>query len=81
MPCLLKQRCKRYDYAVDIKFLIGILIALLIGASCRYFNLPVPAPPSLLGVLLIVAISCGYLLADNFLPKTEIPISQVEIKK
>lgn len=51
-----------------LKLFIGILIALLIGAACRYFKLPVPAPPTVYGVLLIMAITLGYILTDNFLP-------------
>ena len=66
---------------MEIKFLIGIAVALLIGAGCRYFNLPVPAPPSLLGVLLIAAISLGYILTDRILPKSEVQTAEVEIKK
>ena len=66
---------------MEIKFLIGIAVALLVGAGCRYFNLPVPAPPSLLGVLLIAAISLGYILTDRILPKSEVQTTQSEVKK
>ena len=52
-----------------IKMTIGIIIALLIGAACRYFKLPVPAPPTIYGVLLIMAITLGYIAADQILPK------------
>ncbi len=51
-----------------LKLIIGISIALLIGAACRYFKLPVPAPPTIYGVLLIMAITVGYIITDNFLP-------------
>ncbi len=50
------------------KLVIGITIALLIGVACRYFKLPVPAPPTIYGVLLIMAITAGYIITDNFLP-------------
>jgi XapX domain-containing protein len=66
---------------MDVKFIVGVVIALLVGAACRYFNLPVPAPPSLLGVLLIAAISAGYILTDKFLPKNEATATQIEINK
>ncbi len=64
------------------KFIIGLLIALLIGAGCRYFKLPVPAPPTIYGVLLIFAISLGYIFADTLLPKNDNPknAEQTEIK-
>lgn len=47
-----------------VKIIIACLIALSIGALCRYFEIPVPAPPKLLGALLIVAITVGYLGTD-----------------
>ncbi len=60
------------------KLIIGIVIALLIGAACRYFKLPVPAPPTIYGVLLIMAITIGYIITDNILPKEvqETPTTQ-----
>jgi XapX domain-containing protein len=65
-----------------LKLFIGILIAFLIGAACRYFNLPVPAPPTIYGVLLIFAITLGYIVADNVLPKnTEAQAQAVEVNK
>jgi XapX domain-containing protein len=47
-----------------MKTAIGIVLALLIGGACRYFKIPVPAPPTLLGVLLIAGITAGYMLVD-----------------
>ena len=44
-------------------------MALAVGAVCRWLNIPVPAPPSFYGVLLIFAITAGYLLADRLLAK------------
>jgi XapX domain-containing protein len=43
------------------------MIAAGVGAAARLFDLPVPAPPNLLGVLLIGAITGGYLAADRLL--------------
>lgn len=42
---------------------LGILLALLFGALCRWVKLPVPAPPSVYGALLVVATTLGYLAA------------------
>ncbi len=49
-----------------MKTAIGLAIAFAIGAACRWFELPVPAPPKLLGALLIMAITLGYGFADRF---------------
>lgn len=56
-----------------LKLIIGILIAFSIGAACRYFDLPVPAPPAIMGVVLILAISVGYIVTDNFMTKDTPP--------
>ena len=50
-----------------MKMAIGILLAAGIGAMCRFFDLPVPAPPKLLGACLVVAMTMGYLLADQYM--------------
>ena len=50
-----------------VKVVLGILLALAVGAGCRWLDLPVPAPPKLLGVLLIMAITLGYMGADRLL--------------
>ncbi len=55
------------------KIIIALLLALSIGAACRYFNVPVPAPPKLLGALLILAITVGYLGADAILAPDRAP--------
>ena len=52
-----------------IKIIIGLIVAFVIGAACRYFKLPVPAPPTIYGVLLIMAITLGFIVTDQFLPK------------
>lgn len=44
--------------------LIGLVLAALIGAGCRWFDLPLPAPPRIVGALLVVAITIGFLVAD-----------------
>ena len=49
------------------KAIVGIVLAVLIGAACRWFEVPVPAPNRLLGALLVVAITAGYLATDRIL--------------
>jgi len=43
--------------------LIGCALGLLIGAGCRYFDIPSPAPPSPIGALLVVAMTAGFVVA------------------
>lgn len=49
------------------KSLLGIILGLLIGAGCRWLDVPVPSPPKLLGALLVVAMTVGYMAADRVL--------------
>jgi XapX domain-containing protein len=44
------------------KTLIGLVLGLVIGIACRWFDIPAPAPPRLVGALLVVAMTAGYLL-------------------
>ena len=39
------------------------------GGGCRYLEIPVPSPPKLLGALLVVATTIGYMTVDNYLAK------------
>lgn len=44
--------------------LTGIALGLAIGAGCRWFDVPLPAPPKLVGALLVVAMTLGFLGTD-----------------
>jgi XapX domain-containing protein len=50
-----------------IASLLGLLVGLLIGAGCRFFDVPSPAPPRLIGALLLVAMTLGFVAADHLL--------------
>src|SRR3546814_3931186 len=36
---------------------IGLILGCLIGVGCRWFDLPLPAPPRVVGALLVVAMT------------------------
>ncbi|WOE75531.1 DUF1427 family protein [Alterisphingorhabdus coralli] len=42
----------------------GILLGFAIGYGCRSFDLPLPAPPKLVGALLVVAMTLGFVGTD-----------------
>jgi len=46
---------------------IGILLGITIGLACRWFDLPLPAPPRLVGALLVVAMTAGFVGSDLLL--------------
>lgn len=39
----------------------GLLLGFVIGVGCRWFDLPLPAPPRVVGALLVVAMTLGFL--------------------
>ena len=43
---------------------IAIALGLAIGGFCRVVDLPLPAPPKLVGALLVLAMTLGFLGAD-----------------
>jgi XapX domain-containing protein len=47
-----------------IAALVGLLLGFLIGVGCRWFDLPLPAPPRVVGALLVVFMTLGFLCAD-----------------
>jgi XapX domain-containing protein len=53
------------------KIVIGLLLGLLIGAACRFFDIPVPSPPKLVGALLVVAMTVGYSVTDRYFAKAQ----------
>jgi len=52
---------------VDLPNFVGFILAFLVGTGARWIKIPVPAPPTFMGVFLIVAITAGYLSMDNYL--------------
>jgi XapX domain-containing protein len=52
---------------LNLKMFIGLLLGLGIGFGCRWLGIPAPAPPLLMGALLVVAMTSGYLLVDRLM--------------
>jgi XapX domain-containing protein len=44
--------------------LLALALGLGIGLGCRWFDLPLPAPPRLVGALLVVAMTLGFMGMD-----------------
>jgi XapX domain-containing protein len=49
-----------------MKIMLGLVLGLLIGAGCRLADIPVPAPQALVGALLVLAMTVGYIATDQF---------------
>ena len=50
-----------------MKSMIGIVLAFALGFSCRAFGIPSPAPPLILGALLVMAMTVGYIAVDRWI--------------
>lgn len=53
--------------------LVGIVLGLAIGGGCRWFDVPLPAPPKLVEALLVVAMTLGFLGTDLALGRSTGP--------
>jgi len=51
---------------MDLGIFTGAPMGLCIGLFCRYFDLPLPAPPQMVGSLLVVAMTIGFLCGGSF---------------
>ncbi len=50
-----------------MKIFIGIVVSLMVGVGCRYFDIPVPSPPVIPGALLVLAMTIGYSATNSIL--------------
>ena len=48
-----------------MKAVLGLVLAFALGFACRAFGIPSPAPPLILGALLVMAMTIGYLAVDR----------------
>ena len=47
--------------------LAGVVLGLVIGFSCRWWDLPLPAPPRIPGAVLVVLMTLGFIATDAWL--------------
>jgi XapX domain-containing protein len=52
---------------------LGLLLGVAIGVACRWFDLPLPAPPRIVGALLVVAMSLGFIGTDTLMKHVAAP--------
>jgi XapX domain-containing protein len=50
-----------------MKSMIGVLLAFVLGFACRAFGIPSPAPPLILGALLVMTMTIGYISVDHWM--------------
>jgi XapX domain-containing protein len=52
-----------------MRLILGFVLAFAVGALCRAVRIPSPAPNALVGSLLVVAMSVGYIAAERALAR------------
>ena len=48
-----------------IRIAIGFVLSFVIGAGCRYFDIPAASPPVIPGALIVLAMTLGYTSMDG----------------
>ena len=46
---------------------VGLALGLGVGAGCRFFDIPLPAPPRFIGACVLLAMTVGFVTADRLL--------------
>lgn len=52
-----------------MKSVVGLIIAFAMGFACRAFGIPSPALPLILGALLVMAMTVGYVGVDRWMTR------------
>lgn len=55
------------------RILIGFVLSFLIGAGCRYFDIPAASPPVIPGALIVLAMTLGYSSMDRVVSRRQQP--------
>ena len=54
-----------------IRIAIGFVLSFVIGAGCRYFDIPAASPPVIPGALIVLAMTLGYTSMDRIVSRKE----------
>jgi XapX domain-containing protein len=53
------------------RIVIGFVLSFLIGAACRYFDIPAASPPVIPGALIVLAMTLGYSSMDRVVSRRQ----------
>jgi XapX domain-containing protein len=54
-----------------VRIVIGIVLSFLIGAACRYFDIPAASPPVVPGAIIVLAMTLGYSSMDRVVSRRQ----------
>src|SRR5258708_40233799 len=58
-----------HNLGATMKLAIGLILAVCVGIGCRWFGIPLPGPPAIMGAAMAVAMATGYTMTDYLLMK------------
>src|ERR1700739_4873924 len=61
----------RVQTEAAMKIVIGFVLSFLIGAGCRFFDIPAASPPVIPGALIVLAMTLGYTSMDRVLMRKD----------
>jgi XapX domain-containing protein len=64
-----------------MKLLIGLILAVFVGIGCRWFGIPLPGPPAIMGAAMAVAMASGYTATDYWLSRKSASTSATSINR
>ena len=65
---------------VVMKLVIGLLLAVCVGIGCRWFGIPLPGPPAIMGAAMAVAMATGNTATDYWLTRKS-PLIATPVQK
>jgi XapX domain-containing protein len=54
-----------------MKLALGLIVAVCLGIFCRFFGIPLPGPPAILGAVMAIAMASGYTATDAILNRRD----------
>src|SRR5262245_15450627 len=69
----MRYRAYAYQFKTEttMRIAIGFVLSFLIGAGCRYFDIPAASPPVIPGALIVLAMTLGYSSMDRVLTRKD----------
>ncbi len=64
-----------------MKIAFGMLVAIGLGVFCRFFDIPLPGPPAIMGAVMAIAMASGYTATDYLLTRRNIKPPMVAAKE
>jgi XapX domain-containing protein len=62
-----------------MKLIIGLILAVCVGIACRWFGIPLPGPPAIMGAAMAVAMASGYTATDHWLTRKSTSTSSLQL--